>query len=68
MHSLASVVVIGESSMRVDAWATAFNVLGAVEGRAIAAKLDMPVMFIEVDGKDLRSITTPRFEPYLARQ
>jgi thiamine biosynthesis lipoprotein len=67
-HSLASVVVIGSTSMHIDAWATALNVLGTQEGAALATKLDMPVLFIEADGGKLRSVTTPRFAPYLVTQ
>lgn len=65
-HSLASVVVIGSTSMYTDAWATALNVLGTQEGHALATQLDMPVLFIDVDGGKLRSVTTPRFAPYFA--
>ena len=68
VHSLASVVVIGSTSMHTDAWATALNVLGTAEGHALATKLDMPVLFIDVEGGKLRSVTTPRFAPYLAPQ
>jgi len=64
-HSLASVVVIGSTSMQIDAWATALNVLGTEEGHALATRLDMPVMFIDAEGGKLRSVTTPRFAPYL---
>src|SRR5690606_23290964 len=46
-HALASVVVIGPSSMHTDAWATAFNVLGVQPGYDLAAQRQMPVMFIE---------------------
>jgi thiamine biosynthesis lipoprotein len=67
-HSLASVVVIGSTSMHTDAWATALNVLGTQEGHALATKLDMPVLFIDAEGGKLRSVTTPRFAPYLAPQ
>lgn len=67
-HSLASVVVIGSTSMHIDAWATALNVLGTQEGAALATKLDMPVLFIEADGGKLRSVTTPRFAPYWVTQ
>jgi thiamine biosynthesis lipoprotein len=67
-HSLASVVVIGSTSMHIDAWATALNVLGTQEGAALATKLDMPVLFIEADSGSLRSVTTPRFAPYLIPQ
>jgi thiamine biosynthesis lipoprotein len=67
-HSLASVVVVGATSMDIDAWATALNVLGTDEGHALATRLDMPVMFIDAAGGKLRSVTTPRFAPYLAPQ
>lgn len=64
-HSLASVVVVGATAMDVDAWATAFNVLGTEAGRELALKRAMPVMFIEVRGADLHSVTTPQFDSYL---
>ena len=68
VHNLASVVVVGSTSMFIDAWATALNVLGTEEGHALATKLDMPVLFIDADGGKLQSVTTPRFAPYLAPQ
>lgn len=68
VHNLASVVVIGPTSMLIDAWATALNVLGSEEGQTLATKLDMPVLFIDADDGKLRSVTTPRFAPYLAPQ
>lgn len=67
VHNLASVVVVGSTSMFIDAWATALNVLGTEEGHALATRLDMPVLFIDADGGKLRSVTTPRFPQYLAR-
>lgn len=67
-HSLASVVVAGPTSMYTDAWATALNVLGTDEGRALATRLEMAVLFIDADGGKLRSVTTPRFAPYLIPQ
>lgn len=65
-HDLASVVVIGQASMAIDAWATAFNVLGAQAGYELAAQHRMPVMFIEGPADRLRSRVTPQFESYLA--
>lgn len=65
-HSLASVVVVGSTTMDVDAWATALNVLGADAGRELALKRGMPVMFIDVQGTELRSVTTPQFDAYLS--
>lgn len=66
-HTLASVVVIGPSATRVDAWATAFNVLGAEEGYALASKLELPVMFIEQRGERLEQRMTPAFAPFILR-
>lgn len=65
-HSLASVVVIGPTSMYTDAWATALNVLGTEAGRELAQKRAMPVMFIEAAGTGLTSVATPQFERYVA--
>jgi thiamine biosynthesis lipoprotein len=64
-HTLASVVVIGPTSMYTDAWATALNVLGTEAGRELALELGMPVLFIEARGNELRAVTTPQFEPYM---
>ncbi len=51
-HHLVSVTVLAESSMRADAWATAFQVLGPERGMAIAERLHLPVLFvIEHDGQ-----------------
>jgi thiamine biosynthesis lipoprotein len=65
-HSLASVVVVGPTTMHVDAWATALNVLGTEAGRKLALERAMPVMFIEARGTELHSLTTPEFEPFVS--
>jgi thiamine biosynthesis lipoprotein len=65
-HTLASVVVIGPTTMYVDAWAKVFNVLGTEAGRKLAIERAMPVMFIEAQGTGLHSVTTPQFDPYLS--
>jgi FAD:protein FMN transferase len=65
-HDLASVVVIGATAAHIDAWATAYNVLGADAGLELATKLGTPVMFIVSRGKRLESRMTPEFEKYLA--
>ncbi len=64
-HALASVVVIGPTSMHTDAWATAFNVLGAQPGYDLAAQRQMPVMFIEWRDGRLHRRATPQFQAYL---
>ncbi|HEY0940888.1 MAG TPA: FAD:protein FMN transferase [Steroidobacter sp.] len=65
-HSLASVVVIGPSSMYTDAWATALNVLGSEAGLELAQKRAMPVMFIDAVANGLVPVATPQFEFYVA--
>lgn len=51
-NHLVSVTVLAETSMRADAWATAFQVLGPERGMAIAERLNLPVLFvIERDGQ-----------------
>ena len=65
-HSLASVVVIASTAMEVDAWATAFNVLGTKDGHELALKRGMPVMFIDANGGELKSVTTPQFDTHVS--
>jgi thiamine biosynthesis lipoprotein len=51
-HPLVSVTVLADTSMRADAWATAFQVLGPERGMALAEQLGLPVLFIvERDGQ-----------------
>jgi FAD:protein FMN transferase len=51
-NHLVSVTVLADTSMRADAWATAFQVLGPQRGMAIAERLNLPVLFvIERDGQ-----------------
>ena len=51
-NHLVSVTVLADTSMRADAWATAFQVLGPERGMAIAERLGLPVLFIiERDGQ-----------------
>ena len=64
-HKLASVIVIGKSSGSIDAWATAFNVLGPDQGYELASRLRMPVMFIVSRGAQLEHRATAQFTPHL---
>ena len=51
-NHLVSVTVLADTSMRADAWATAFQVLGPERGMAIAERINLPVLFvIERDGQ-----------------
>jgi thiamine biosynthesis lipoprotein len=65
-HTLASVVVIGPTSMYTDAWTTALNVLGTEAGSELAKQRDMAAMFIDAKGTELSSVVTPQFEPHIA--
>jgi hypothetical protein len=40
-------------------------VLGTEAGRELALKRGMPVMFIDVHGTELQSVTTPQFDSYV---
>ena len=51
-NHLVSVTVLADTSMRADAWATAFQVLGPERGMTIAERLNLPVLFVvERDGQ-----------------
>jgi thiamine biosynthesis lipoprotein len=65
-HTLASVVVIGPTSMYTDAWTTALNVLGTEAGSELAKQRGMAAMFIDAKGTELSSVVTPQFEPHIA--
>jgi thiamine biosynthesis lipoprotein len=65
-HNLASVVVIGPTSMYTDAWATALNVLGTEAGGALARQRAMSVMFIDAMDAGLVPVTTPQFHAYVS--
>lgn len=60
-HKLASVTVLAENSMKADAWATAFMVLGHKKGYDLAVYNRLAVLFLVKDGDSIREITTPEF-------
>lgn len=64
-HNLASVVVIGENSLLVDAWATALNVLGAEDGFTLATQRSMQAMFLVQEGGEVAARQTPGFESFV---
>lgn len=61
-HDLAAVVVMGSSSLVIDTWATALNVLGDREGYELAIQRGIPAMFIVQQGDRLIRKMTPGFE------
>lgn len=66
-HNLAGVYVIDASAARADALATAFMVLGAEQGFALAERLDLAVYFITktAQGDGFEDRYTRKFENYL---
>jgi thiamine biosynthesis lipoprotein len=64
-HNLASVVLIGSTSVAIDAWATALNVLGADAGLKLATQRGMPAMFIVQEGDQFRTKMTPGFAAHV---
>jgi FAD:protein FMN transferase len=58
-HGLASVSVLHPSCAWADAWATALNVLGPDDGPALAARLDLPALFIVRSPDGFRSLPSP---------
>jgi thiamine biosynthesis lipoprotein len=67
-NHLVSVTVLADTSMRADAWATAFQVLGPERGMAIAERINLPVLFvIERDGQFEEQVCCA-FERYRAQE
>ena len=65
-HKLVSVVLAGATSMEIDAWATALNVLGEEAGYQLAVQRGMPALFIiDAGNGQFRHEMTPQFQPYL---
>lgn len=67
-HNLASVYVIDETAARADALATAFMVMGADKGFALAQELDLAVYFIikSPSGEGFEERYTNKFQQYLS--
>jgi thiamine biosynthesis lipoprotein len=66
-HNLAGVYVIDSTAARADALATAFMVMGAERGFALAEELDLAVYFVTRDEANDSFVDryTSRFEHYL---
>jgi FAD:protein FMN transferase len=65
-HDLAAVAIVHRKAMYADAWATAFNVLGAEAGYELAEKLGMSVMFIVNADGQLKAKSTAAIQPLIA--
>ncbi len=55
-NGTASVSVVAASCMDADAWATAFMVLGAVEGKVLAQKQGLDALFVQRSNGSLTQI------------
>ncbi|MCE8522745.1 FAD:protein FMN transferase [Ruegeria pomeroyi] len=64
-HSLASVTVLDQSTMRADALSTALMVMGPDEGRAFAEQSQIAAYFLVREGRRLNEFYSSAFEPYL---
>src|SRR5690606_23395623 len=56
-----SVRVVGTSSLHIDAWATALNVLGPERGLQLAEREGIAAMYLLVEGDRLVARTSPAF-------
>ncbi|MCB9702589.1 MAG: FAD:protein FMN transferase [Myxococcales bacterium] len=61
-HALASVSVVHRDAAHADALATALNVLGPVDGLALAERASLAVMMIVRAGDGFEVVTTPAFD------
>jgi FAD:protein FMN transferase len=60
--SRGSVAVVGATSLEIDAWATALNVLGPDEGLPLAEKEGLAAMFLVMDGEQLSARKSATFD------
>ncbi len=64
-HDLASVTVIGSSTMQADALSTALMVLGPDAGYEMALRQEIAALFIVKDARSFVEVSSPAFERYL---
>ncbi|NOQ13243.1 MAG: FAD:protein FMN transferase ApbE [Methyloprofundus sp.] len=67
-HKLVSVTVLGDTTMKADAWATALMVLGPEKGYQIAEQQKLAVLFISKMGAGFLEQETPLFTEYTKRK
>lgn len=66
-HRLASVTVVHASAMLADGYATLFNVLGPVEGFALAEQQGLPVLFLIRTPNGFEERYTVQLQPFLGQ-
>jgi len=64
-HGLAAVTVIHAGCMQADAWSTALNVLGPVDGPALAGRLGLAARFVVRRGAGFEERTSAAFDQFL---
>jgi thiamine biosynthesis lipoprotein len=64
-HNLASVTVVTPTAMVADSLATAFMVMGAAPGLALAERENIAVLFIVKGGSGFEELYSKAFEPFL---
>ena len=65
-HPLASVSIVTQSCMAADAWATAINVLGPVEGLELAKTQNLDALLISRNEKGYKKMGTGELAQYAA--
>ncbi|MCD9497642.1 FAD:protein FMN transferase [Photobacterium carnosum] len=63
-HNLVSASVFGHDPVVGDAWATSMLCLGPVEGKVVANEQDLPVYFIQSEGKTFKSSDSESLKNY----
>ena len=61
-HNLASVTVLSPSCAEADAWATAFSVIGAEQGLALANKLNLAAYMLVRENEEFVSKSSVSFD------
>jgi FAD:protein FMN transferase len=64
--SHGSVAVIGATSLEIDAWATALNVLGPDKGLEVAEREGIAAMYVIVEGAELHARKSTAFKSSVA--
>lgn len=64
-NEVASVSVIAPRAMTADALATGLMAMGPEKGLALAARLNLSVLYLLRDGTSLREAASPGFAPYV---
>jgi len=67
-HKLASVTVINKNCSHADAFATAINVMGPIDGYNFALEQKLPVFMIVREDNAFVELKTPQFEDFIWKE